>query len=121
MLNLIGEYLGRLKVNIINLFPIHNGEVIIASPKKLRKKSDTSKLTQYQYDFIMQAHSAFKLHNQDKENKNNKKTVKDLTIVINEVMGTDKSTTTLGNVWRGNINRDSLAVGKAYFRYEDDI
>ena len=79
------------------------------------KKSDTTKLTQYMYDFTIYAHTDWK--NFNRQNPKNKKTMEELTEAINTYMGTDKSRTTLGRIWNGRIDRDDLPVGTAYFDY----
>lgn len=79
------------------------------------KKSDTTKLTQYMYDFTIYAHTEWKSFN--RQNPKNKKTMEELIDAINTYMGTNKSRTSLGRIWNGHINRDDLPVGTAYFNY----
>ena len=79
------------------------------------KKSDTTKITQYMYDFTIYAHTDWK--NFNRQNPKNKKTMEELIEAINTYMGTDKSRTTLGRIWNGHIDRDDLPVGTAYFDY----
>jgi len=79
------------------------------------KKSDTTKVTQYMYDFVIYAHTDWK--NFNRQNPKNKKTMEELIDAINTYMGTDKSRTTLGRIWNGRIDRDDLPVGTAYFDY----
>lgn len=91
-----------------------------AEPEKLRlksnhRKSDTTKLTQYMYDFIIYAHDDWR--NFNRQNPKNKKTMEELIEAINSYMGTNKSRTSLGRVWNGHINRDDLPVGAGYFYY----
>lgn len=83
--------------------------------KSSPKKSDTTKLTQYMYDFTIYAHTDWK--NFNRQNPKNKKSMEELIEAINTYMGTNKSRTTLGRVWNGHINRDDLPVGTAYFEY----
>lgn len=96
-----------------------------AEPEKLTiksskpKKSDTTKLTQYMYDFTIYAHEDWK--NFNRQNPKNKKTMEELTEAINTYMQTNKSRTTLGRVWNGHINRDDLPVGTAYFDYPNKV
>jgi hypothetical protein len=98
---------------------VHNLLGSTTEPEKLTvrsntpKKSDTTKLTQYMYDFIIYAHTDWK--NFNRQNPKNKKTMEELIEVINTYMGTDKSRTTLGRIWNGRIDRDNLPVGTAYF------
>lgn len=79
------------------------------------KKSDTTKITQYMYDFTIYAYTDWK--NFNRQNPKNKKTMEELIEAINTYMGTDKSRTTLGRIWNGHIDRDDLPVGTAYFDY----
>jgi hypothetical protein len=100
---------------------VHNLLGSTTEPEKLTvrsntpKKSDTTKLTQYMYDFIIYAHTDWK--NFNRQNPKNKKTMEELIEAINTYMGTDKSRTTLGRIWNGRIDRDNLPVGTAYFDY----
>ena len=79
------------------------------------KKSDTTKITQYMYDFTIYAYTDWK--NFNRQNPKNKNTMEELIEAINTYMGTDKSRTTLGRIWNGHIDRDDLPVGTAYFDY----
>jgi hypothetical protein len=98
---------------------VHNLLGSTTEPEKLTvrsntpKKSDTTKLTQYMYDFIIYAHTDWK--NFNRQNPKNKKTMEELIEAINTYMGTDKSRTTLSRIWNGRIDRDNLPVGTAYF------
>jgi len=67
------------------------------------------------YDFIICAHDDFIQYNFS--HPKNKKTTEDLTKLINERMGTNKSRTALSRVWLGHVDRDDLPVGKPYFDY----
>lgn len=80
-----------------------------------QRKSDTTKLTQYMYDFIIYAHDDWKSFN--RQNTKDKKTMEELIEAINTYMGTNKSRTSLSRVWNGHINREDLPVGFAYFDY----
>ena len=84
--------------------------------KPYRKPSDTTKITQYMYDFVVYAHADLKGYN--KRNPRDRKSVQDLADVINAKMGTDKSASNLGRIWNGKLNREELAEGKAYFEYK---
>ena len=100
---------------------VHNLLGSTTEPEKLpissstHKKSDTTKLTQYMYDFTLYAHEDWK--NFNRQNPKNKKTMEELIDAINAYMSTDKSRTTLGRIWNGHINRDDLPVGTPYFDY----
>jgi hypothetical protein len=87
----------------------------LTSLQSNHKKSDTTKLTQYMYDFTIYAHTEWK--NFNRQNPKNKKTMEELIEAINTYMGTDKSRTTLGRIWNGHVNRDDLPVGTDYFEY----
>jgi hypothetical protein len=89
-------------------------EEMYALPRQ-HKKYDSTKFTQYQYDFIQYAHAEWKEYN--KANKGNRKTALDLTDVINERMQTDKGVSTLSRVWNKKIDRSALATGESYFDY----
>lgn len=88
-----------------------------AKPEEVmnRKLHDTTKLTQYMYDFIIYTHTDWK--NFNKQNPQRKKSMDELVDTINAYMGTSKSRTSLGRVWNGQINREDLPAGKAYFDY----
>jgi len=82
---------------------------------KHKKTPDTTKLTQYMYDFILHAYGDWK--NFNAQNPRNKKTMEELVETINTYMGTNKSRTSLGRVWNGHIDRAYLPTGTAYFNY----
>jgi hypothetical protein len=84
--------------------------------KSDRKKHDTTRLTKYQFDFIMEAHRQYVAHNLSAV-KGGRITQQDLAKTVNEKMGTHKSVSTLALVWNGKLDRDSLADGTAYFDY----
>jgi hypothetical protein len=84
--------------------------------KKPRKKHDTSKFTQYQYDFITFAHDEWATHNLNAE-AGMRMNQDDLARVINAKMGTDKSTRSLARIWSGHVDRGTLPAGTAYFTY----
>lgn len=83
--------------------------------KPLRKKNDTTKLTQYMYDFIVLAHKEFLEYN--RTHPKEKITTLDLTYEINLKMHTHKSRTAISRIWSGKVDRDNLPVGKSYFDY----
>lgn len=74
-----------------------------------RKKHDTTKFTQYNYDIIIMAHHEFKRWNS--ENPTSRKTTFDLTALLNEKFNLDKSRTAYANVWNDHINRNLLPTG----------
>jgi hypothetical protein len=80
-----------------------------------RKKRDSTKLTQYHFDFICYARKEWERYNQDFPDQ--KKPLSELVETINARMGTDKSLRALYDVWSGRVNRDDLPVGKPTFEY----
>lgn len=95
----------RKLLNIVS--PVKKSDFVPAKPKR---KNDTTKLTQWHYDQIMQIHKQWVKYNLN--NPKNKLTTQDLTNKINEILGMNKSRTSLSKVWRGKVNRDNLPVGK---------
>ena len=87
----------------------------ITTEKPIRKKNDSTKFTQYHYDFIIYAYRDMKIWNMN--NPKDKKTTMELTAVINSKMGTHKSVTSLARIWNGKVDRNSLAVGTKDFEY----
>lgn len=85
------------------------------APKKTRKKPDTTKLTQYHYDFIVSARQEWEEYNRTHPGK--RKSLQELVDAINERMGTNKSGRALGRIWSGEVPRDSLATGQPCFEY----
>jgi hypothetical protein len=88
---------------------------VVVPVKPARKKYDSTKYTQYQYDFIRMAHREWALHNS--ANPTNKKVIQDLADIINERMLTNKSKSSLSTIWNNRVDRDSLAAGTHYFVY----
>lgn len=82
-------------------------------PAKPRKKRDTTKITQYMFDFIKLAYRGHMLHNADFPE--NKRTTMHLTHAINKRMGTTYSRTKLAGIWNDQVDRESLEPGEAYF------
>ena len=80
-------------------------------PKVDHKKYDTTRFTQAHYDFIMICYREFLAYNAARPHKD-RKTQQDLANVLNEKTGLDKSTTAYARIWRGKVDRDSLAPGK---------
>lgn len=83
----------------------------------VRKPRDTTKLTQYMYDFICFARQQWEQYNAQCERGCDKKSLQDLADVINQRMNTDKSVRALARVWAGQVDRDMLPAGKPYFHY----
>lgn len=78
---------------------------------------DCTKLTQFNYDYIVQAYKQHIMKNMGKKRKD-KETQLTLSNRINEKMGTNKSRTSLARIWNGTIKRDELPAGKPYFDYD---
>ena len=101
-----------------SLFPTHEEPSNITEPvSRNRKKPDTTKLTQYMYDYIVQTHIEFLDFNRVRPQKE-RRTLEDLTIIINTQLKLDKSRTTYSHVWCGRIDRTTLAKGTDYFNKE---
>jgi len=77
---------------------------------KYRKPPDTTKMTQFMFDKIMSIRNQWVYHNTNFPK--DKRTQNDLTRVINEQLGLNKSRTTLARVWNGKLNREDLPKGK---------
>ena len=82
--------------------------------KKTHKKYDASKFTQKHYDFIMECYEEFLEYNKI-ASPNNKKTQQDLAEALNKYTGLDKSVTAYARIWRGQVDRETLAVGTKTF------
>lgn len=84
-----------------------------ASPKpvRARKKADTTKLTQHQYDFIIAAHTEYLEWNQTHP-RHERKTVQDLADALNERLNLNKSRSAYGSIWNGKVDRSQLPTGE---------
>lgn len=97
-------------------------EALNSKPKQKRRKClhrDTTRFTQYQFDYIMWVYNQYKEHNDRVKAglAEKRATIDDVVKIINTKMGTQKSRTAISKVWQGKVNRDELAVGEAYFTY----
>lgn len=92
-------------------------EPVPAPVKKVRKKRDNTKFTQYQYDFIITAHEKWMERNIERMPGQPRITQTELACEINEVMGTDKSTRALATIWDEKVDYDQLPSGEPYFDY----
>jgi len=72
-----------------------------------RKKPDTTRLTQSNYDFIIHAHKDFVRTNKMLLN-HEKQTLDTLVSFINSELDMNKSKSALARVWNGHVDRDSL-------------
>lgn len=75
-----------------------------------KRKHDTTKFTQYHYDFIMQSYEEFVYYNGQRV-RSEHKTQKDLTDALNIKLNLNKSSTSYARVWKGKVARESLPVG----------
>lgn len=91
-------------VNIIE----HKEDLVV--PVSTRKKADTTKFTQAHYDYIVSAHAEFLAYNKAADTCD-KKTQQDLADVLNERLGLNKSVNSYGRVFRGKLDRSTLANG----------
>lgn len=83
--------------------------LLIETVKSTRKKSDKTRLTQYQFDFIHDAYKQWFIFNQD--NPSRKKSRADLVEVLNYQLGMNKGITSYSNIWNNKIDRNTLAKG----------
>ena len=92
-------------------------KLINALPVLFDKLPDlfTYKFTQYQYDFVIEAHAKFVVYNA--LHPENKYTLTDLVQSVNFIMKTSISKHSLSKIWNDEINRDSLDEGEPYFKY----
>jgi hypothetical protein len=77
---------------------------------RTRKRRDTTKFTQYHFDYIMRAHRELKEYNATAK-PGQRKSVSEMVSELNAEFGMDKSSACMGNVWNGKIKRHELAVG----------
>lgn len=77
--------------------------------KSLRKKSDKTRITQYQFDFIQDAYTQWFIFNQ--KNPTRKKSRADLVAVLNYQLEMNKGITSYSNIWNNKIDRNTLAKG----------
>ena len=83
---------------------------------KHRKPSDTTKLTQGMYDFVLEMKACQEEHNEFfKEDKDRMyETTEDLCTYLNMVFGTNFSRSKLSRIWQGKVNREDLLEGIKY-------
>jgi len=83
--------------------------VIGSTVRIARKKSDVSLLTQYDYDFIMDAYGQWRVYNL--HNPENRKTQVELCITLNSWLKKDKTIGVYRRVWQEKVDRNSLPTG----------
>ena len=74
--------------------------------KAIRKVVDTRPITVDQYDFIIAARNQARLSNVGKVGTD-RKTLAELTIELNALLGLDKSITYYGDIWANRKKRES--------------
>ncbi len=84
-----------------------------------KRKHDTTKFTQYHYDFIVQSYEEFVYHNAQRV-RSEHKTQKDLTDALNKKLNLNKSSTSYARVWNGKVDRESLPVGNQQDLFNQD-
>jgi hypothetical protein len=82
-------------------------EHIETNNEKIRKQSDTTKITQKQYDEIMFTYSKYKDGLLLGVNSSNK-----LANYLNGLLGLNKSRSVYSKIWCGGIDRESLPKGE---------
>ena len=75
--------------------------------EKIRKQSDTTKITQQQYDVILEAYSLY-----IKGYITNVNTTDKFTEYLNKLIGLNKSRSVYSKIWNGSVNRESLPKGE---------
>lgn len=84
-----------------------NKESSIGLKEKIRKQSDTTKITQVHYDGIM---SWYRLYLNGEVN--GVRTTQQLTNHINKLSGLNKSRSVYSKIWNGGVDRESLPKGE---------
>lgn len=98
--------------NFLRLIGIGSPPVSVVPKIIYRKKSDTRKLNQYHYDFILEAHTQWVTFNLNPDRKGPKKLKKDLVKVINDRFGMSKSAGCYRVIWKHKIQKCDLPVGR---------
>ena len=75
--------------------------------ERLRKQSDTTKITQDQYDDIIDVYKLYLAGNILGVNSTRK-----LTDYLNKILGLNKSRSVYSKIWNGGIDRESLSKGE---------
>ena len=90
----------------------------LSEPRKsCRKPSDTTKLTQGMYDFVIEMKAEQNLSNvlhQRNPIKHSYETTEELCDYLNMVFGTTFSRSKLTRIWTGKVKREDLPVGITY-------
>lgn len=76
-----------------------------------RKLSDCTRLTQIDYDIVIEEYSFFMERNKNRAKGTKRETQKELTIIINKRLNLDKSRSAYARIWTGKVDRKSLATG----------
>lgn len=81
--------------------------------KRANKKHDCTRLTQVQFDRVMEEHQKVQRYNRDNPKSRIKASV--LVNQLNHEFGLDKGQTAYSNIWNGHVDRNSLAPGNTVF------
>lgn len=81
----------------------------IVVKKNIHKKHDKTVFSQEDYDRIMEMYEKHMLFNMNHKYKE-RRSLKDLTKVLNETLGLDKSVTAYSTIWNGKVQKDSLPL-----------
>lgn len=88
---------------------------LVLPEKPYRKLSDTTKLTQGMYDFVIEMKAQQEENNKYWTSKNGiYETTEDLCSYLNMVFGTNFSRSKLTRIWNGHVNREELPEGIKY-------
>ncbi len=117
MIDLLENFRKALNDLLTGIIDMERAKINVIHKNSLRKAADTTKYTQYMYDYIQITHAkiiAYNIANPEK-----KVSMDDLADGMNATMKTHKSTTSLSNIWNGHTKRHTLPAGEAYFTYGD--
>jgi len=89
-------------------------EVIQPRSKSYRKPSDTTKLTQGMYDFVIEMKAIQENHNDFFDKSERYETTEELCDYLNMVFSTNFSRTKISRIWQGKVNREDLPEGIKY-------
>jgi len=88
---------------------------LVIPSKPYRKSSDTTKLTQGMYDFVIEMKAAQEDHNDFYTNKEHAyETTEELCDYLNMVFNTNFGRSKLTRIWTGKVNRKDLPEGIKY-------
>lgn len=104
--------LNKIKKWFLKDKPTH----LVIPNKPYRKPSDTTKLTQGMYDFVIEMKAAQEDHNNfyKKSKDHAYETTEDLCAYLNMIFNTNFSRSKLTRIWNGHVNREDLPEGITY-------